>query len=190
MGRVNWEEAKIWYLKDTRVSYAILAKYYGVSKPTIQAHATKHGWVKLRQQYSDERVAGLLASAGDSYTEFEARQLKYFKYMQAMAMQHLLELNALREANKIKLHHLVATTASIGRTLTMAIKQERLVLGIQYLPVRHPNDPGPPPPKVKPKEDKPLNIDEIIKDLEKSLRYFKRKKAIIEKSNQRVRELD
>lgn len=186
MGRVNWEEAKIWYLKDTRISYAVLAKYYGVSKPTIQAHATKHGWVKLRKQYSEERVAGLLASAGDSYTEFEARQLKYFKYMQAMAMQHLLELNALRDSDNIKLHQLVATTASIGRTLNMAIKQERLVLGIQYLPVRHPNDLSQQQPsKPVVGDDKPMDIDEIIKDLEKSLRYFKRRKAMIKESQAR-----
>lgn len=178
MGKVNWEEAKLLYASDTRMSYAVLAKHYGVTKPTIQAHGTKHKWMELRKQVSEQIIQAILEAAGDSYTEFEVRQIKYFKYVQASALQALNLINK-EMSTGVKKYHATAI-ATLGRIMGDAMIQERLVLGIHYKPVRHPSDievTAPPLEKAAP------TLDQTITGLEKSLRYFKRRRDMIDNAN-------
>jgi len=185
MGKVNWEEAKLLYLKDSRISYSVLARHYGVAKPTIQAHATKHGWADLRKKISDQRVQGLLAAAGDSYTEFEVRQLKIFRHIQAIVSKDIANLRKEMDSKDLKsLTKHISSMTTLQRTLFSAIKEERLILGIEYKPVRHPLDLTT-EVSIRKSGDKPLTLNETIKHLEKALQHFKRKKAIIEKSQSR-----
>lgn len=179
MGKVNWEEAKLLYVADTRMSYAVLAKHYGVAKPTVQAHGTKHKWTELRKQVSEQRVQAILEAAGDSYTEFEVRQVKYFKYVQASALQALNLINK-EMSSGVKKYH-ASAIATLERIISDAMTQERLVLGIHYKPVRHPNDSEAPVPPLT--EETAPSLDKTIERLKKALKYFKRRRIMIEKSD-------
>lgn len=176
MGRVDWEEAKTIYVTNSKVSYSMLAKHYKVAKPTIQAHASKHKWAELRKKAVEKRTENLLETVGENYEEFETRQLRVFQAVQASSIQSLNLLNEQMVSGKY--HHRYATDlASIIRTLILAIDQERLILGIKYKPVRHPNDTGTRnTPRSMP--DRIPTIDETIKALDKLIAREERLKKL------------
>lgn len=133
MGRVDWDTARFKYMDDSRVSYAMLAKEYGVSKSTVQAHATKHQWTKLRAELNTRKADKLLEVFDTDHEALNETHLTYYRSVQAYTFRAMNALVQEIKIGRVKKYHAHAI-ASLGRTLDEAIKQERLLLGLPYEP--------------------------------------------------------
>lgn len=48
---MDWEQAKIEYITDPKVSYKSIAEKYGVSQTQVANHSKEEGWRRLREEY-------------------------------------------------------------------------------------------------------------------------------------------
>lgn len=127
MGRVNWDEAELWYISDSRMSYAMLAAYYRVSKPTIQAHGTKHKWKAKREEFKQKRANNLLSKFDTNIDDVNARHLAQYRllnttlYNLAWQIAHETQYDLLAKAPYI---------SKLTRALNRVITEERVILGL------------------------------------------------------------
>lgn len=130
----KWDvvEAEKLYLSDNTVSYADLAKKYGVAKNTIQRYATLNKWPERRQnmvengitQFEDEH-AKLIAETNDQH-------LEYYKNMQKAgnaALLHELE-QCTGKDGKLTSSPDIKQLQGAASVLKMGIDGARLVLGL------------------------------------------------------------
>ncbi|GEM_PF-4610282 len=127
MGRVDWDEAELRYVSDSRMSYSMLASYYKVSKPTIQAHGTKHKWKDKREEFKQKRMNNLLSKFDSDLDSINEDHL--LKYRALRSVLYALFIDVVRIDDK-DIHKKTADMARLSKALNAVIMQERIILGL------------------------------------------------------------
>ena len=77
--RINWDEARDYYLTDKKVTYLDVSKKYGVSHVAVRAHGKRKGWVEQKEKMHtmvaaeiNQKVAQQLAEMAGSATLLHA----------------------------------------------------------------------------------------------------------------------
>lgn len=91
--KIDWNEALQYYLADGSVSYADIARKFGVSKNTVEKRGTKEKWVKLRQESSEKTFNTFQQKLLDQKTQSQSRHLQAFQNAQAVANKIIYELS-------------------------------------------------------------------------------------------------
>jgi hypothetical protein len=127
MGKVDWDEAELWYMSDSRISYAMLATYYKVSKPTIQAHGTKHKWSDKREEFKKKRMDNLLNRFNTDLDKVNEDHLSKYRAMRSVMYALFVDIVRINDEDMYKRS---SDVARLSKALNMVIMQERAILGL------------------------------------------------------------
>lgn len=134
MGRVNWEEAKRFYVNSSKYSYSLLAARYEVSKATIQKRGTKERWKRLRDEREREELKRSTLSVLKNKEKMDERHLKQYETIEAMGYTMLIRAhnNMLLYKNDDKVYKKqVQSVLAAVRMLDVGMKGCREVLGLR-----------------------------------------------------------
>lgn len=127
MAKISWSKALTDYLKDDTLSYADIAKKYGVSKQAVTKRAVKEEWQVLRTRTLLKVDQMLPEKIGESIAEVKARQVYEAKLLQKAALE------ALRAGIKPE------NMREVVHSIVAGIKIERKVLGLDDPNYKDPN---------------------------------------------------
>lgn len=92
--KIDWNDARQYYLSDSSVSYAMVAKQFGVSTVTVEKRGKKEKWVELRQNYSEQAFNTFQQNLLDTKAKSQSRHMQAFQNAQAVANKIIYELSA------------------------------------------------------------------------------------------------
>lgn len=165
------------YMKDSRVSYALLAKHYDAPLSTVKSYGVRHGWAAERKAFTISKAEILLNKNGEDLAKVEERHLSMARLMQDVS--HATMMRTIRDMNEkgVRKYH-PGAIVSLSRSLEMGMNLEAAILGMkrsrikQVIEVYSENDPK--KTRLSAEEQQAFSIDEEIEYLERTLRSFKR----------------
>lgn len=115
--KIRWEKALVDYISDDTVSYASIAKKYGVSKQAVVEHASREGWQDLREETRKKVIQKLPEKIGENISDVNARHQKIGLKLQDIGLEALDKFKPMnfREARD---------------TIVLGVTLERKILGL------------------------------------------------------------
>lgn len=86
MATIDWVQAKKDYLEDGTMSYQKIANKYGVSKKTVENHASVEGWANLRQTLGEVSIQQAEGEIVNRNAEINTKHQKQYADMQVLAV--------------------------------------------------------------------------------------------------------
>ena len=134
MGRVDWEEAKRFYVNSSKYSYSLLAARYEVSKATIQKRGTREQWKKLRDEREREELKRSTLSVLKNKEKMDERHLKQYETIEAIGNAVLIRAHnnmlLCKDDDKAYKKQVQSVLAAV-RMLDIGMKGCREVLGLR-----------------------------------------------------------
>lgn len=141
--KIDWVEARHYYLRDSTISYADVGKQFKVSKTTVEKRGKAEGWVELRQELGEKAYSEFTQKLLDDKTEAQSRHLQHYRNLQALANSSIQSM-ANHTYYRDKHNHLVLDKdknpipvpintfelEKLAKSLKIAIDGERVILGI------------------------------------------------------------
>lgn len=88
--KIDWIEARKYYLRDNTVSYRDVAEKFGVSKKAVETHASVDGWAFLRQSLGERSIQRVEAEIVDKNTEINEKHGRHYRNAQALVSNLLI----------------------------------------------------------------------------------------------------
>jgi FKBP-type peptidyl-prolyl cis-trans isomerase (trigger factor) len=117
MAKINWSAALTKYLMDQSLSYADIAKEFGLSTKAVANQAKKENWPKLRQETYQKIIQKLPEKISEEAVEANKRHLQIAKVFQSKGLEVLKE-------------KLPETFTEAKETIKDGIELERKALGL------------------------------------------------------------
>lgn len=142
--KINWFEARNDYIADASLSYADIAKKYGVTKTGVQKRGTKEGWPELRQSYADKAFDQFQEKLLDQKSKAQSDHLVSYQNMRAIVNRQIMQIAEQRVPEYDKKGNIVLDLKGkplfrepeagelklLSQALHNAIAGERIVLGL------------------------------------------------------------
>lgn len=90
---VDWGKARIDYLADGSLSFADIAKKYGVSKTAVEAQSRKESWAQLRQDLGEKAYNEFQAKMLSTKDRAQSEHLMSFQNMRALINRAAMEMS-------------------------------------------------------------------------------------------------
>lgn len=121
--KINWLEARQMYLGDETVSYADIAKKFGVALKTVSERGKKEGWLKLRQNLSEKAFDNFQKKLLKVKESAQDRHLQQFQNLQALINKSIQAIAQQEQPDALELRRL-------SGALKDSVMGERVVLGL------------------------------------------------------------
>lgn len=139
---IDWFEARKDYLTVNTLTYADIAKKYGVSKTAVENRAKAESWVELRQDLGEKAFNKFTEKLLDTKSSANNRHLTHWQNLQALANNSIVDM-AERSYERNKAGHIILIDGKpiprpintfelekLAKALKVAIDGERVVLGL------------------------------------------------------------
>jgi hypothetical protein len=140
---IDWFQARALYLTDNTVSYADIAKKYGVTKKAVEDRAKKETWAKLRQDLGEKAFTAFQEKLLDTKESAQNRHLLQYQNLQGLANKAIGILAEHSYATDIKGRLVLNEKGKpipqapnpfqlekLAKTMQIAMNGERVVLGL------------------------------------------------------------
>ena len=168
---IDWLQAKMMYVQNNTMSYADIAKRFGVSTRQVQRRGSEENWVECRQDVVNSAEIKILENTIDEMAATNDRHRKLYRNIQSMIHTYMKIINQHNKAmvekakkegkvvnpknlyNPMNLHYLT-------QVLVSAIEGERVTLDLPTVVVAQPGY------KLNPEIEYTPETEELIKSLE------------------------
>jgi len=120
---IDWIKAREFYLSDASVSYADVAKEFGVSKVSVENRGKKDDWVKLRQSLGEKAFDNFQKKLLKTKEAAQDRHLQQFQNLQALINKSIQAIAQQAQPDALELRRL-------SGALKDSVMGERVVLGL------------------------------------------------------------
>lgn len=133
--KIDWEEAKRWYMDDARRSFSDVAKHFKVTLGTVKRHSMAEDptWPEQRQDVAESQTETYKTKKQEQLEEADDRHLKAAKSAQNAAISSLYRVaernKAAKDADPIDSNGVYRSISA----MRSGIELERVILGLPIL---------------------------------------------------------
>jgi uncharacterized protein YjcR len=147
--KIDWFQARQDYLENSTVSYADIAKKYGVSKTAVEARGKNEGWAELRQSLGEKAFSEFQENLLSQKNRAQNDHLKLYQNMRALVHKSIMALHEEGEYERDRNNEIVFTEPDkdgnthpikksfdpfrlekMAKALQISVNGERTVLGL------------------------------------------------------------